>query len=71
MSFYEGILAELFKDTKTKLKEYLKVHNKIVVRDHCPWTGKFGGAAHQHCSNIYRNKTRGLKLPPRLQNIPM
>ena len=54
MNFYEDIPAELFQDTKTKLKEYLKVHNNIVVRDHCHWTGKFRGAAHQHCNIMFR-----------------
>merc|ERR1712112_331706 len=54
MNFYEDIPDELFQDTKTKLKEYLKVHNNIVVRDHCHWTGKFRGAAHQHCNIMFR-----------------
>ena len=38
INFYDDIPAEVFRDTKTKLKEYLKVNNKIVVRDHCHWT---------------------------------
>merc|ERR1711954_469736 len=46
MNFFKHISEELFQDTKTKLKEYLKVHNNIVVRDHCHWTGKFRGATH-------------------------
>ena len=45
MSFYEGIPAELFQDTKTKLKEYLKENNDVILRDHCHWAGKFRYAA--------------------------
>ena len=29
---------------KSKLQEYLKKHNKVVVRDHCHWTGESGGS---------------------------
>ena len=36
-------------------KKYLKVNNKnVIVRDHCHWTGKFRGAAHQECNLMYR-----------------
>ena len=54
MNFYDDIPAEVFQDTKTKLKEYLKGNNKIVVRDHCHWTRTFRGAAHQQCNLMYR-----------------
>ena len=66
MNFYDDIPAELFQETKSKIKEYLKVNNKIVVRDHCHWTGKFRGAAHQHCDIMYR---KTYKIPRFFHNF--
>ena len=54
VNYYDDIPEEKFKEAKAKLKEYLKVNNDVVVRDHCHWTGKFRGAAHQHCNIMYR-----------------
>merc|ERR1711954_559244 len=54
LNYYDDIPDEVFQDTKEKLIQYLKVNNKIVVRDHCQWTGKFRGAAHQECNLMYR-----------------
>ena len=51
-----NIPEKQFLQAKAKLREYLKENNDVVVRDHCHWTGKFRGAAHQHC-NIMHRKT--------------
>ena len=45
-----NIPEKQFLQAKAKLREYLKVNNDVVVSDHCHWTGKFRGAAHQHCN---------------------
>ena len=57
MIYCKDIPVELFKDTITKLKEYLIVHNNIVVRDSCHWTGKLRGAANQHYNIVFRKHT--------------
>ena len=31
----------------------MRVNKLVVVRDHCHWTGKFRGAAHQTCNLLY------------------
>ena len=41
-------------EAKSKLREYLKHNNDIVMRDYCHWTGGFRGAAHQYCNLMYR-----------------
>ena len=55
VNYYDDIPEEKFKEAKAKLMDYLKVNNDVVVRDHCHSTGKFRGAAHQHCNIMYRN----------------
>ena len=55
-----------FNKAKAALLEYLKQHNITVVRDHCHFTGKFRGAAHQHCNLIYR---RTLNIPAFFHNF--
>ena len=32
----------------------MKSNRNVIVGDHCPWTGKFRGAAHQQCNIMYR-----------------
>ena len=50
-----NIKKHVFTEAKEKLSQYLKINNKnIFVRDHCHWTGKFRGAAHQGCNLMYR-----------------
>ena len=34
--------------------QYLQENNNVVVRDHCHYTGKFRGAAHQNCNLQFR-----------------
>ena len=48
------ISEEKFQQAKEKLLDYLRNNNEVVVRDHCHWTGKFRGAAHQKCNLMYR-----------------
>ena len=45
---------------------YLKHQNITVVRDHCHFTGKFRGAAHQHCNLMYR---KTMKIPAFFHNF--
>ena len=50
-----NIEEHVFTQAKEKLSKYLKDNNKnVIVRDHCHWTGKFRGAAHQECNLLYR-----------------
>ena len=44
----------------------MKDNNNIVVRDHCHFTGKFRGAAHQTCNIMYRKIT---KIPSFFHNF--
>ena len=56
-----NIEEHVFTQAKEKLSKYLKDNNKnVIVRDHCHWTGKFRGAAHQECNLLYRKHTRYL-----------
>ena len=43
-----------FMEGNINIKENLKANNPFVVRYHCHFTGKYRGAAHQHCNIIYR-----------------
>ena len=43
-----------FDDAKQNLLKYLRENKHIIVRDHCHWTGKFRGAAHQQCNLMYK-----------------
>ena len=58
--YKSNISDDQFKKAKVELKAFLKKNNHIIVRDHCHWTGKFRGAAHQHCNIMYR---RTFKIP--------
>ena len=48
------ISEDRFQQAKAKLLHYLRENNEVVVRDHCHWTGKFRGAAHQKCNIMFR-----------------
>ena len=48
------ISEDQFTRSKQELIAYLRNNNKVIVRDHCHWTGEFRGAAHQSCNIMYR-----------------
>ena len=50
----QWISEKAFERAKAELLQYPKDNNKIVMRDHCHFTGKFRGAAHQLCNLQYR-----------------
>ena len=50
----------LIATSESKLEKVLKKYN-IKVRDHCHFTGKFLGAAHNNC-NLNRNYDK-FKIP--------
>ena len=62
------ISEDEFRKSKEKLIEYLSNNKKVevIVRDHCHWTGKFRGAAHQRCNLMYR---KTYKIPVFFHNF--
>ena len=48
------------------LANYIKKNDCRVVRDHCHFTGKFRGAAHNHCNRQYR---KTYKIPVFMHNL--
>ena len=50
-------------------REPLDRENNTVVRDHCHFTGRFRGAAHQVCNVNYRNEKEPYKLEILLYNL--
>ena len=55
-----------FDDAKQNLLKYLKENKNVIVKDHCHWTGKFKGAAHQQCNLMYR---KSYKIPCFFRNF--
>ena len=46
-NYFKEISKETFGKAKAELLFYLQDNNDIVMRDHCHFTGRFRGAAHQ------------------------
>ena len=55
-----------FVDANEALANYIKKNDVRVVRDHCHFTGKFRGAAHNHCNRQYR---KTYKIPVFFHNL--
>ena len=53
-------------DVNEALANYIKKNDCRVVRDHCHFTGKFRGAAHNHCNRQYR---KTYKIPVFMHNL--
>ena len=50
-------------------KKELDRNKDVVVRDHCHFTGKFRGAAHQDCNLAYKIDKSAYKLPIVFHNL--
>ena len=55
-----------FVDANEALANYIKKNDCRVVRDHCHFTGKFRGAAHNHCNRQFR---KSYKIPVFFHNL--
>ena len=53
-------------DANEALANYIKKNDCRVVRDHCHFTGKFRGAAHNHCN---RQVKKTYKIPVFFHNL--
>ena len=65
-------------DAKKQFQEATECHickkginreTDVVVRDHCHFTGKFRGAAHQACNLAYKIEKSNYKLPIVFHNL--
>ena len=52
-----------------KCKKELDRNKDVVVHDHCHFTGKFRGAAHQDCNLAYKIDKSTYKLPIVFHNL--